>query len=90
MAARDYMTASPDIRGREARKNQVRISQKPDAMQHTSGQKLVFTKSHNQSNFTIAKYMGPSLDPGFGFWPHQQRLVRLNAASLEGVLCAQN
>ena len=36
-------------------------------MQHTSGQKSVFTKSHDPNNVSIAKKAEPSLDPGFTF-----------------------
>ena len=55
MAARDYMTASLGARGRAARNTRVRISPKPDTTQHTSGQKLVFTKGHDPNNVSIAK-----------------------------------
>ena len=55
MAARDYMTASLGARGRAARKTRVRISQKLDMTQHTSGQKLVFTMSHDPNKVGIAK-----------------------------------
>ena len=51
---------------RSARKTRVRIPQEPDATQHTSGQKLVFTKGHNSNNVIIAKLAEPYLDPGFG------------------------
>ena len=49
MAVRDYMTASHGMRERAARKTRVRISQKPDTMQHISGQKLVFTRATIQT-----------------------------------------
>ena len=47
MAVRDYMTASPGMRGKAARKTQIQISRKPDTTQQISRQKMVFTKGHD-------------------------------------------
>ena len=67
MAGGDYYTiACLAMHGKAARKTQVRSPQEPDITQHTSGQKLVFTKSHDSNNVSIAKEAGPSLDSGFG------------------------
>ena len=53
MAVRDYMIASPGMHEKSARKTQVESLQKLDMMQHTSGQKLVFSKSHDPNNVSI-------------------------------------
>ena len=55
MAVRDYMTASPGMRGRAAQKTWVRIPQEPDMKQHISRQKSVFTKGHDPNNVGAAK-----------------------------------
>ena len=47
MVLRNYMIATPGMRGRAARKARVRSLQEPDTTQHTFGQKSVFTKSHD-------------------------------------------
>ena len=65
-AVHDYMIASLGTRGRATRTTTVRSLQEPATTQHTSGQKLVFAKSHDPNNVSIAKLAGPSLDPGFG------------------------
>ena len=88
MAVGDYTIACLGMHGKAARKTRVRTPQEPDTTQHTSGQKFVFTKSHDSNKVSIAKEAGPSLDSGFGFWPHQQGLVPPNAAPPEGTLCA--
>ena len=54
-AVHDYMIVSLGMRRRAARKTWVQSLQKPDAMQHISGQKLVFAKSHDPNNVSIAK-----------------------------------
>ena len=54
MVVDDDAIASPGIHGKAARKTRVRSPQEPDTTQHTSGQKLVFTKSHDPSNVSIA------------------------------------
>ena len=55
VAVRDYMTGSLGKRRRAARKIRVRISQELDTMQHTSEKELVFTKSHDPNNISVAK-----------------------------------
>ena len=65
MAIRDYMVASPCVCGKAARKTRVSSLQKLDTKQHTSGQKLVSTKSHDPNNVGIAKKVDSSMDPGF-------------------------
>ena len=65
MAVGDYVIACLGMHGKATRKTQVRSPQEPDTMQHTSGQKLVFTKSHDSNNVSIAKEARPSLDSGF-------------------------
>ena len=55
MAVGDYVIACPGMHGKAARKTRVRSPQEPDTTQHTSGQKLVFTKSHDPSNISMEK-----------------------------------
>ena len=53
MAVRDYAIARPGMRGKAARKIRVRSLQEPETTQHTSEQKLVYTKSYDSSNVSI-------------------------------------
>ena len=88
MAVGDYPIACLAMHGKAARKTQVRSPQEPDTTQHTSGQKLVFTKIHDSNNVSIAKEAGPSLDSGFGLLASSTRTLPPNAAPPEGALCA--
>ena len=72
MAVRDYMIGSFGMHGKAARKTRVRSLQEPDTSQYTFGQKLVFTRSHNPNNVSLAKKVRPSLDladKAKKFWP---------------------
>ena len=55
MAGGDYAIACLGMHGKAARKTRIRSLQEPDTTQHTSGKKLVFTKSHDPNNVSIAK-----------------------------------
>ena len=55
MAVGNYVIACPGMRERAAQKTWVQSPQESDTMQHISGQKLVFTKSHDPNNVGIAK-----------------------------------
>ena len=55
MAVGDNAIACPGMHGKAARKTRARSPQEPDKTQHTSGRKLVFTKSHDLNNASIAK-----------------------------------
>ena len=55
MAVSDYAVACLSMHGKAARKTGVQSPPEPDATQHTSREMLVFTKSHNPNNVSIAK-----------------------------------
>ena len=55
MAVGEYAIACPGMHKKVTRKTRVRTPQESDTTQHTSGQKLVFTKSHDPNNVSITK-----------------------------------
>ena len=55
MAVSDYPIACLGMHGKAARRTRDQSPLELHTTQHTSGQKLVFTKSHGPNNVSIAK-----------------------------------
>ena len=66
---------------RPAQKTPVQISQEPDMMQHTFGQKLVFTKGYHLNKVSTVKLAGSSLDQVLSFWPHPNIKLEINVVT---------